>query len=737
MADLGQDAVLDRRTLLKVSALVGGGLALSLGLPALSAVQTGASDGDEPQWLFNLVTIDKAGTVTIMAKNPEIGQGIVTALPMLIAEELDCDWSRVRVRQADFDPARYQRQTTGGSQAIASEFLPMRQAGAVVRAMLVQAAASRSGLAAADLSTDKGFVVHKASGRKWGYGELAPAAAELAVPDPAKMTLKKSDEFRIIGKPTVGVASRQVLAGEPLFGIDVRQPGMLHAVVEAPPAHGGRLKSLDSSAAEAAQGVVAVVRLHDVGNADAMTDAVAVVATNHWYAEQARALLKIEWDLSASKGHSLDAYAARAGELHDADKGERLRYDGDPDGAFARASKVVRARYAYPFIAHATLEPQNCTALYREDGSLEMWAPAQIPGSGVALIARHVGIPAEQQTLHLTRIGGGFGRRLLADYMVQAAAIAKALPGKPVQMLWNRQDDTRRDFYRPGGWHSFAAGLDASGKLTAFADHFVTLGAGGKPHRAASLDAGHFPAAIVPNLAYTQNVLDTVIPMGALRAPSSNALAFAFMGFLDEVAEAAGKDLPGLMLELCHEDRAIGEDVTPFGRGMAFRTWRARGVIERVMRQSGWADRPKGKGRGYGFGFYFCHKGYFAEVADVSVEGESVKVHKVWVAGDVGSQIVNPMGAEAQVRGAVIDGLAQLLGQKISFTDGAITQSNFHDFPLARIGVTPEIAIEWVLTDNPPTGLGEPALPPLIPAVTNAIYAASGRRVRELPLQPV
>lgn len=730
MAARGQGAVMDRRAFLSVSALAGGGMALGITMPGLAI----GADRAEAADFTAYVAIDSSGEVTITAKNPEIGQGVKTSLPMLIAEELDCDWNRVKVVQADFDPSRYERQRAGGSLAIRFEWLPMRQAGAAARQMLVAAAAELSGLPENELTTASGFVHHAASGRKWSYGELAGAAARQPVPDLSKVRLKDPRDFHIIGKPAVGVDSARVLRGEALFGIDTRLPGMLHAVLETAPAHGGRLVSADTSAARAARGVVAVLKLDGVGGPDAMTDCVAVIATNHWYAEQARKLLRLEWDLSAAKSHSLDAYEQEAARLHDADRGAVLRRDGDAPTRLAEAAKVVRARYSYPFIAHATLEPQNCTALYK-DGALEMWAPTQTPDRGVAMIEKLLGIPADRQTVHITRIGGGFGRRLFADYMVQAAALAKAMPSKPIQMLWNRADDIKRDFFRPGGWHSFAAGLDGDSKLIAFTDHFSTLGSGGKPHHSASMQPTHFPAGLVDDLLCTMDVMDTVIPMGPLRAPGSNALAYAFQGFLDEVAEAAGKDLPGLMLELCAQDRVIGEDANSYGSGWAFKTPRARGVIERVLKDCGWAKRKSGGGRGMGFGFYFSHQGYFAEVADVSVEGEQVKVHKVWVAADVGSHIVNPKGAEAQVSGAIVDGLAQALGQRISFTDGVVEQENFDTFPLGRISATPEISISWVKTDNPPSGLGEPALPPVVPALTNAVYAASGKRIRDLPMR--
>jgi isoquinoline 1-oxidoreductase beta subunit len=365
---------------------------------------------------------------------------------------------------------------------------------------------------------------------------------------------------------------------------------------------------------------------------------------------------------------------------------------------------------------------------------MEIWAPSQTPGDGKSAVAKLLALPEDKVTVHVTRMGGGFGRRLMNDYMVQAAAIAKRVPGTPIQLIWSREDDTKRDYYRPGGWHAFEAGLTADGKLIAFQDHFVTFGDGKNVTRGGDLGAHHLPAGLVDDLALTRSMIPTVVNTGWLRAPSSNALSFAFQCFLDEVAEAGGTDLPALMLTLLGARRVIQ---SPGQRPTSFDTGRARDVIEKVVAISGWQNRPKQEGRGMGFAFYFSHSGYFAEVVDASVTKPSkIQVHKVWVAGDVGSQIINPMGAENQVRGAVIDGIAQAIaGQAIEFVDGAVQQSNFHNFPLARIPATPDIEIAWVRSDNPPTGLGEPALPPVIPALANAVHAATGQRVRSLPVK--
>jgi isoquinoline 1-oxidoreductase subunit beta len=726
-------ARLDRRTVLKASLLAGGGLALDVLIPfPVSALGNGEQAGAGTAELSALVAIAPDGTVTIMSKNPEIGQGIKTSLPMIVADELDCDWSRVRIAQADVDQKRYGEQYAGGSTATTRDWLPMRQTGAAARAMLVQAAAARWQVDAGELTTARGRIHHAATGRTLGYGEVASAAAAVPPPDLDKVALKDPSQFTIIGHPLVGVDSHRIVRGEPIFGIDTRLPGMLYAVYEVAPAHGGRLVRAGVEAAKRAPGVRYVVPIVGNGDADSgLADGVAIVATHWWLANEARARLAVDWDLSAAKGHSSSVYRAKADAAIASGGGADLRLDGEPTAKLAAAAKRVTARYDYPFIAHAPMEPQNCTARYA-NGKLEIWAPSQTPQRGLDQLHKVFGIEPEAVTLHLRRAGGGFGRRLMNDYMVQVVAIAKAIPGVPIQLMWSRQDDMRRDYYRPGGWHSFEAGIGAHGELTAFSDHFVTFGDGKTPARAAGFNAAMPPAGLIEHLRYSQTMLPTVVTTGALRAPGSNALCFVSQSFLDEVAVAAGTELPQLMLSLLGERR----EIAPPGGGVAFDTGRARDVISKVVQTSDWARKPVQPGRAKGFAFYFSHRGYFAEVVEASVTGGKVAVHKVWVAGDIGSQIVNPMGAENQVRGAVIDGLAQALaGQAIDFVDGAVQQSNFDTFQLARMPMTPQIEIAWVRSDKPPTGLGEPALPPVIPALTNAIFAATGTRIRSLPVR--
>jgi isoquinoline 1-oxidoreductase subunit beta len=726
-------AGLDRRTVLKASLLAGGGLALDVLFPLpASALGTEKNSETRAAELSAFVSIAPDGIVTIMSKNPEIGQGIKTSLPMIVADELDCDWSQVRIAQADLDEKRYGDQHAGGSTATRRDWLPMRKTGAAARAMLVQAAALHWQVDAHELSTAKGRIYHASTGRSLSYGDVASAAAAVAPPDLNTVALKDPTQFTIIGRPLVGVDSHRIVRGEAMFGVDTRLPGMLYAVYEVAPAHGGRLVTADIEAARTSPAVNHVVPIFGNGDADGgLADGVAIVASNWWLANEARAKLRVEWDLSAAKGHSSSVYRTKADAAIAAGAGADLRLDGDPAAKLAAAAKRITARYDYPFIAHAPMEPQNCTARYT-DGKVEIWVPSQTPQRGLAQLQKVFGLGPEAVTLHLTRIGGGFGRRLLNDYMVQAVAIAKAIPGVPIQLMWSRQDDMRRDYYRPGGWHSFEAGIGGNGELVAFTDHFVTFGDGKTPARAAGFDTEMLPGGLIEHLRYSQTMLPTVITTGALRAPGSNALCFVSQSFLDEVALAAGTDLPHLMLALLGERR----EVAPPDGGVPFDTGRAREVIEKVLETSDWPHKPAAARRAKGFAFYFSHRGYFAEVVEASVAADKVVVHKVWVAGDIGSQIVNPMGAENQVRGAVIDGLAQALaGQAIEFVDGAVQQSNFHDFQLARIPMTPEIEIAWVRSDKPPTGLGEPALPPVIPALTNAVFAATGTRIRSLPVR--
>lgn len=719
---------LSRRSFLKVSALAGGGLMLEASLPVdLLAAAPGAAKATQ---LTAFVAITPDNAITIMSKNPEVGQGISTALPMLIVEELDADWETVTVRQADANVALYGPQMAAGSTATPINWTPMRQAGAAARDLLVRAAAAEWGVPVAELTTAKAVITHAPSQRSAPYGQFAARAATLTPPDLAQLKLKDAKQYKLIGTSAKSKFAPGIVKGEPIYGIDTRLPGMLYAYFQRNPVIGGKLKSADLSEVLKRPGVRQAFAIKGNGNPTELVDGVAILATHWWLAYDARNALKAEWDESSGAGHSTSVYAEKAKTLLDQPPVNVVRKDGDLAAVRATAAKRVAAHYAYPFVSHMPMEPQNCTALY-QDGKLTFWAPTQLPQPGIEATARALGIDAKDILVHLTRIGGGFGRRLVNDTMVQAGAIAKQVPGTPVQMIVSREEDTAHGFYRPGGFHSYEALLDAQGKVIGFANHLVGFSTGGKPVRGGEMGINEFPAGLVDNLLLGQTNMETTITTGPLRAPFSNALAFASQSFLDEVARAGGRDLPSLLLDMLGEPRAL-----PSGRpdrpGM--HTGRARGVVQKAVEMSGWKTRRRRKGTGFGFGYYYSHQGYFAIVVEVQVKGNDITVPRVWAAGDVGRQIIHPSSGLNQVRGSMVDGLGQALAQAMTFVDGKAEQTNFHDHPVARHNLNPQIAVEFVLSDNNPSGLGEPAFPPVIPALTNAIFDAVGKRVRSLPI---
>ena len=727
---MSDSMTLSRRTLFKVTAIAGGGFALAATMPMVARAMADAG----PAELNAYITIMPDNSITLVGKNPEIGQGIKTSLPMIIAEELDADWDLVSIEMAETNAQKYGMQLAGGSFSTPMNWMPMRQTGATARAMLIAAAAQRWGVDAAGLVTEPSKVVDPASGRSATYGELASDAAMMPVPDVATLTLKDQADFRIIGQPIGGIDSPRIVRGEPIFGVDTVLPGMVYAAYERAPVFGAKLISADVDAAKAQPGVIDAFMVEGNGNKEELVDGVAVIASNWWLANKARSVLSPQWDNGEWASHSTAGYDAKARELMAGGAPtELLAEAGDMEAAVANAAQVIEAEYSYPFLAHVPMEPMNCTALMHEDGSIELWAPTQIPQGGQQAVAGLLGLTPDKVTVHVTRMGGGFGRRLNNDYMVQVAAIARKMPGTPVQLIWSREDDVRTDFYRPAGWHKFTGAIDGDGKLVGWRDHFVTFENTGSFNPAA-MAPDIFPAKHIENVHLAQDKLKTAVPMGALRAPSSNALAYVTQGFLDEVAHAAGKDLPTLLLEIV--DGAEPEEPTMgfTGPSPGFDPRRLRAVTRKAMDMSEWG-KPVAQGHALGFGYYFSHQGYFAEVVEVSLnERKQVLVHNVWVAGDVGNQIINPFGALNQVQGSIIDGIGQALQLAVEVKDGAVTQSNFHNYQLPRMPMTPAIQVEWVKSDNSPTGLGEPALPPVIPALTNALFALTGKRVRSLPI---
>ena len=700
------------------------GLTLFFALPPKAEAQGAAGP------LTAFVRIAPDGIVTIAAKNPEIGQGVSTMLPMLIAEELDVEWDDVRVVQAINDPTAFGTQTTGGSMAATLNWEELRRVGAAARSMLMQAAALAWGVPEAECVTRAGACIHRVSGRTADYGALATRAAGLPIPDLKALTLKDPKDYRIIGKPTVQYDAPRIARGEPLFGIDVRLPGMLFATYQKAPVFGAKVASANLAAAQAVPGVRKAFVVEGTSQIDGLLPGVAVVADSWWTAQKARGLLNVRWadHPTASQGDA--AFAARARELSAGAPERTVRDDGDFARAMAGAAKTVTAAYDYPFVAHAPMEPQNCTARF-EGGRMEIWAPTQFPEAGRQLVARTLGLDPDKVTVQPVRGGGGFGRRAINDFMVEAAWIAREA-GAPVQLLWSREDDLQHDHYRPGGFHFLQGGVDGAGKLTAWRDHFVTFTASGQFASVTNMDAAEFPARFVPNCQLGVSAMPLGVPVGPLRAPRANAISFVTQSFIDELAHAAGADPVEFRLRLLGDQEWVGDGPQPYAAG------RMRGVLRLVAEKSGWARRSSLPARtGMGVAFHFSHLGYFATVVQASVAADgALKVDKVWTAGDVGRQIINPLGAVNQVQAAVIDGLSVALHQQVPIEGGAARVGNFNTYPLLRMREAPPVEVHFLTSDNNPAGLGEPALPPTIPALTNAIFAATGKRVRSLPIDP-
>lgn len=721
----------DRRTFLKVSALAGGGFALGLAAGP-SALAQSAQALDDTARVFTpnpFIRITPDGIVTIVAKNPEVGQGVKTSLPMIVAEELEVDFDKIVIEQAALD-AQLGPQFAGGSLSTPMNYDTLRKAGATARTMLVEAAAQTWGVPASELEAERGTVVHRASERRLTYGELAKKAATLPIPDEKSIRLKEPDEFRLLGSRVGGVDNPAIVSGQPLFGIDQTVPGMVHAVFQKCPVFGGKVISPNLDQLKSMPGVKDAFVVEGTSNYFGLMPGVAILADSTWAAFKARNALRVTWDEGAGATHSSAGYEARAAEL--AQKpGNALRNDGDVTAALASAAQVVEARYSYPYIHHATLEPMNAMAWPTPDGGMEILAPTQTPQGAQDLVAQTLNIPKEKIKVRFTRIGGGFGRRLANDYVVEAAAIAQKA-GVPVKLTWTREQDTQHGHYRPGGWHHLKAGLDATGNVVAWFNHFVTVGLNNdkEPGRSAGMSPAEFPGRWVPNYRFEQSIVSTNVPTGPLRAPGSNAISFVVQSFIDELAHAAGRDAVEFRLALLGEDRIVPP---PSPQGVGYDTKRMKDVLRLAAEKAGWGKKlPRGSGQGVAF--HFSHRGYVAEVAEVSVAPDgTLKVHRVTVVSDVGP-IMNLSGAENQIQGSVIDGLSGAWLQEITFDRGRVTQGNFDTYPLLRGLDAPQVDVHFIQSKNPPTGLGEPALPPLPPALCNAIFAATGKRIRTLPL---
>ncbi len=721
-------ATFSRRSFLKLAGVAGGGLVLAFHLDDSNQVHAQTAIPAAKQFVPNaFLSIAPDGAIVIYAKGPEIGQGIKTSFPMIIAEELDADWSKVRIEQAAINPTVFGRQSAGGSRSIPTNWDQLRRAGAVARSMLVSAAAAQWSVPEAELTTAHSLVMHPGSNRQARYGDLALKAALLPVPDAQNVKLKELKDFKLIGTRVGGVDNVKIVTGQPLFGIDQVVPNMHYATFEKCPAVGGKVRGANLDDIRKLPGIVNAFVVEGSGKPTEVMPGVAIIAKSTWAAISAKRQLKIDWDLTHAAKDSWNQSIAQAAKLSKQAGAETLQNIGDFDQAIA-AARAVEGFYTYPFIPHAPLEPQNATAWFHDE-AVEIWAPSQRPDGALSTVADMLGIAPEKVTIHQTRVGGGFGRRLMNDYVCEAAQISKQA-GVPVKLQWTREDDMQHDFYRPGGFHAFKGGVDQHGKLVAWQDHFITFTADGqRPVGSGDMAPEEFPALLVPNFRLMQTKMPWQTPTGPWRAPRSNSIAFAVQSFLHEVSSSAKRDHLAFLLELMGDPRHL-----PPGTEAALNTGRAATVLKLAAEKAGWGKKLPA-GRAQGLAFHFSHAGHFAEVAEVSVDNRrKLILHRVVVAGDVGP-IVNPSSAENQVEGSVIDGFSTMLGLEIGIEEGRIQETNFDRYPMLRMQNAPQVETHFVKSDFSPTGLGEPALPPLAPAVCNAIFAATGHRVRTLPLK--
>jgi len=702
-----------RRDFLKVSAALGGGLALELTLPS-RARAAGASGPELTAW----IVIRANDEVLIRVARSEMGQGSSTGLAMLVAEELGCDWKKVRTEFVSTgEHIRRKRvwgsMATGGSRSIRSSQEYLRRAGATARAMLVAAAAKRWGLPEAECLAEDGIVTHLPSGRRLRYGELAQSASRLEPPQ--TVTLKDPKVWRLAGKPTPRLDVPDKVTGKALFGIDVQLPGMVYAAIAQCPVFRGKVARVFDEQLKGLRGMIKVVRLED---------AVAIVADNWWRASQMLKALPIEWDFGANGGASTESIRAFVASGLDDASAPVARREGDVDEAFARAAKIVDSEYYAPFLNHAPLEPMNCTALVKGD-RVEVWAPTQNAEATHAAAAATAGVPLENVDVHLTYLGGGFGRRGFQDYTRQAVTIAKSVEGRPVKLLWSREEDMRHDFYRPMTMMRFRAGLDDEGRLIAWRirDASHSIMALVRPQEIRGGVDRHALGGIidlpysVPNLQIEFAMRNSHVPVGFMRTVFHSQNPFMRECFIDELAHAAGKDPYG------------------FRRAMLKHSPKDLGVLDAAARASGWGS-PLPAGVHRGIAMQDSHGSYAAAVFEVSVSDAGVlEIRRVVVAVDPG-YVVNPDSAEAQVQSCIAYGLTSTLWGEITLKDGRVEQSNFNDYRIMRIAEMPR-RIEAVLVPSGGFwgGLGETPLAPLAPALCNAIFAATGKRIRSLPLK--
>jgi CO/xanthine dehydrogenase Mo-binding subunit len=690
---------LDRRHFLTLGAVAGTGLLIGFRLPERGEAVTSSA----PPLPNGYVAIEPSGDIVITVARSDMGQGVRTALPMIVAEELDADWSRVRIVQADAHPMMYGSMMTVGSTSVSGDaWMVLRRAGATMRETLVAAAAAQWKVPAAELRTENSRVIHQASRRSAAYSELAEAASTMltsgVIKFPTQPKLKDPAQFKLIGtrKPLLDTKAKST--GQAIYGADVRPPGMLFGTVVHPPVFGGKLVSFDDSAAKKVPGVKHVV---------AVSQGVAVVGTNTWAAREGARVLEITWD-NGSFAMSTPEISAEFARLIDGELKESATV-GDVEAGLSKATRRVSATYEAPYLAHATMEPMNCTADASASGKCEIWAPTQNPQGVQAVAARLTALHSSRVTVHVTQLGCGWGRRSAMDFVTDAIETSMKV-GAPVQVLWTREEDMQHDFYRPAALVRFEGGVDANGRVSALRARVVAQ----QPGTTAGI--ANQPYA-VPNVRVEYANPQIAVPAGYWRSVGPSQNTFFVESFIDELANAAGTD------------------PVEFRRAMLSDNPRLKGVLELAAEKSGWGT-PLPPGRARGIALIEDRGSCVAEVAEVSVEAGRVRVHKVTCAADCGL-VIHPGIVEAQLSGSIIGGLTAALYGEITIEKGRVKQSNFNDYQMLRMREAPSIDVYLVPSQGEPGGVGEPALPPIAPAVTNAVFALTGKRVRKLPIRLV
>jgi isoquinoline 1-oxidoreductase beta subunit len=734
--------ILDRRAFLKTTAAGSAVLLIGCHLPGRSSDPAKAQEKPPINPLNAWVRITPDNHVTLILAKSEMGQGIMTALPMILAEELSLDWKQVTIEQAPTNPKIYDH-GTGGSGSVGGSWLPLRQAGAAAREMLIAAAAKKWEVSTDTCQARNGSVVHGHPERSYSYGELVADAALLPIPNFNQVQLKNSRDFTIIGHTTPRVDTAAKATGKAIYGIDARPAGLLYAVVARCPVFYGKVASFDATKAKTLPGVRDVLQFETSGRGASTNGGVAVVADNSWAAMQGRKALEVKWDEGPAATESSDELRKQFVANAAAKPGQVIRNEGDADAALAATHNKVEAVYELPFAAHVCMEPMNCTVHIHSDGA-EAWVPTQAPQWAQAVIAEAAKLPPEKVIVHTTQMGGGFGRRYQADFVMEAAQVAKSL-GKPVMVVWTREDDMKHDFYRPASYHKCQGAVDDAGNLSAW-KHFQTStsiaakwGAKGEENNGkGEFGTGATVPYASPNIRIEYTLAHSSAPRAWWRSVEHSSSGFVVESFVDELAAASGEDALKFRLKLLGDPKKLpqfgeGPDAPPLD------TARLRAVLQLAAEKSGWGT-PLPDNEGRGIACFFSFDTYTSAVAEVAVKPRELKVKRLVCTVDCG-RVVNPSGVRAQVESAAIYALTATLKDAITIEGGRIVQSNFNDYKMMRMNEAPTIEVHLVASEEKPTGIGEPTVPVIAPALCNAIFNATRARkrdvrIRRLPIRP-